>query len=227
MINVFIGYDPNEVVAFHVLAHSIYTRASQPVAVHPLMLSQLDGVMTRERDARQSTDFAFSRFLTPYLSNYEGWSLFLDCDELMLTDIAELWELRDDRFALQVVKHDHKPKEESKFLGQVQTQYPKKNWSSVMLFNNSKCKALTVDYVNRSTGLELHQFKWLESDDLIGELPPKWNHLVDYDPPQPASELGILHYTEGGPYFSDYENCGYAEEWRAERDAMLFAASSK
>ena len=227
MINVFIGYDPREAVAFHVLAHSIHARASAPVSIHPLMLSQLGDLMSRQRDPKQSTDFAFSRFLTPYLSGFEGWSLFLDCDELMLTDIAELWELRDDRYAVQVVKHDHKPQESEKFLGQVQTQYQKKNWSSVMLFNNAKCSALTPEYVNTASGLELHQFKWLDSDDLIGELPGKWNHLVDYDPAIPISDVGILHYTEGGPYFADYVDCGYADEWRQERDAMLFADTAK
>jgi hypothetical protein len=219
MIQVFVGYDPREAVAFNVLAHSIHVRAGAPVSVTPLMLSQLRGVFTRARDRLQSTDFAFTRFLTPYLSRYEGWSIFMDCDMLMLDDIAELWALRDERFAVMVVKHDHRPREAVKFLGQAQTAYPKKNWSSVMLFNNSKCRTLTPEYVNAATGLDLHQFKWLPDEGLIGELPRRWNHLVGYF--QPSRDVSLVHYTLGGPYFDGYRDCEYAEEWRRERDRML------
>ncbi len=135
--------------------------------------------------------------------------------------MAELWKLRDDNFAVQVVKHNHVPKEKTKFLGQAQTKYEKKNWSSVMLFNNAKCTALTSDYVNEATGLELHRFKWLSSDDLIGDIPHRWNHLVGYDKTVPASQVSNLHYTTGGPYFDDYKDTDYADDWFAERDAML------
>jgi lipopolysaccharide biosynthesis glycosyltransferase len=220
MVNVFIGYDPREAVAFSVLAYSIHARSSQPVSITPLMLSGLQGVMSRERHPLQSTDFSFSRFLTPYLSNYRGWSVFMDCDMLMLDDIAKLYALRDERYALMVVKHDHVPKEDRKFLDEPQTPYQKKNWSSVMLFNNARCQALTPAYVNAAPGLELHQFKWLASDDLIGALPERWNHLVGYHPQRKG--VSLVHYTLGGPYFEDYRNCEYAEEWRAERDAMLY-----
>ena len=140
MIRVFIGYDPRETVAYNVLAHSIQRRASQPVSIAPLMLSQLRAVLTRERYHLQTTDFSFSRFLTPNLSGYEGWSVFMDCDMLVLRDIAELWNLRDDRYAVMVVKHHHVPKETVKFLGEPQSKYEKKNWSSVMLFNNARCQ---------------------------------------------------------------------------------------
>src|SRR3990167_3020166 len=140
MIRIFIGYDPREAVAFNVLAHSIQSRATRPVAITPLMLSQLDGLMWRERHNLQSTDFSFSRFLVPHLCGFEGWALFMDCDMLVLDDIAQLWDLRDDRFAVQCVKHEHVPPEQKKFLGQAQTRYEKKNWSSVMLFNNPRCR---------------------------------------------------------------------------------------
>jgi len=215
----FIGYDPREAVAFGVLAHSIHARASTPVSVTPLMLSQLAGVFTRQREALQSTEFAFTRFLTPHLSGYEGWSVFTDCDMLVLDDVANLWALRDDRYAVMVVKHDHRPREAVKFLGQTQTAYPKKNWSSVMLFNNARCRALTPQYVNTATGLELHQFKWLADEALIGELPARWNHLIGYDPPR--RDAALVHYTLGGPYFEEYRDCEYAGEWRRERDRML------
>lgn len=221
MINVFIGFDPRETVAFHVLSHSIHARASQPVSITPLMLTELKTIMTRGRHPLQSTDFSFSRFVTPYLSGYSGWSAFMDCDMLMLDDIAALYALRDERYAVMVVKHDHVPKETRKFLDQPQTPYQKKNWSSVILFNNARCRALTPEYVNTAAGLDLHQYKWLASDDLIGALPQRWNHLVGFNPP--TKEVSLVHYTLGGPYFEDYENCEYAGEWRAERDAMLYS----
>ena len=219
MIKVFVGYDPREAVAFSVLAHSIHARSSQPVGITPLKLSELKGVMTRERHPLQSTDFSFSRFLTPYLSDYSGWSLFMDCDMLVLDDIAGLYALHDDRYAVMVVKHDHVPKEKRKFLDQPQTPYQKKNWSSVMLFNNAKCRALTPEYVNTASGLELHQFKWLAGDGLIGELPARWNHLVGYHPPR--RDAALVHYTLGGPYFNEYRTCEYADEWCREQQAML------
>jgi hypothetical protein len=220
-IRVFVGYDPREAVAYSVLEHSIQRRASRPVAVTPLRLSQLGDLMWRERHPLQSTDFSFSRFLTPYLCDFEGWAIFMDCDMLVLDDIAKLWDLRDDKYAVMCVHHDHVPKEDTKFLGQPQTKFEKKNWSSVMLMNCAKCSALTPDYVNTATGLALHRFQWLDGDNLIGEIPRSWNHLVDYDPALPASEISNLHYTSGGPYFDDYRDCGYAAEWIAERDDML------
>lgn len=219
MIRVFIGFDARETVAFSVLSYSICSRASRPVSVSPVMLPQLHGVLTRERHPLQSTDFSFSRFLTPYFCNYEGWALFLDCDMLARDDIADLWARRDERFAVQVVKHVHVPKEQTKFLGETQTRYEKKNWSSAMLFNNAKCRALTPEYVNTATGLELHQFKWLGDDALIGEIPHRWNHLVGYDAYDP--QAAIVHFTTGGPYFRRYQTCHYADEWFTERDRML------
>lgn len=223
MIRVFVGYDPRESVAFHVLSHSILKRATSPVSVTPLALNQLGDLMWRERNSLQSTDFSFSRFLTPYLCGYEGWAVFMDCDMLVLDDIANLWSLCNDQYAVMCVKHDHVPEEDTKFLGAVQTKYEKKNWSSVMLFNCAKCQALTPEYVNTATGLELHRFKWLESDDLIGEIPHRWNHLVDYDPNVPVDKISNLHYTIGGPYFEEYKACSYSHEWNEEHEDMQFA----
>lgn len=223
MIRIFIGYDPREAVAFSVLAHSIYARASRPVSIAPVMLSGLKECYRRPRDPLQSTDFSFSRFLTPYLCGYEGWALFMDCDMLALDDVARLWDLRDESFAVMCVKHDHRPKETIKFLGAPQTKYEKKNWSSVMLLNCGRCRALTPEYVNTASGLQLHRFEWLGDDKLIGGLPRRWNHLVGYDPEtEPAS---IAHFTIGGPYFPEWADCRFADEWRSARDAMLAVAA--
>ena len=219
MIRVFIGYDSREAAAFSVLSHSIHRHASEPVAVAPVMLDELQGVYRRERNPLQSTDFSFSRFLTPWLCDYRGWAVFMDCDMLMREDIAALWRLRDERYAVQVVKHHHVPKEDTKFLGATQTKYEKKNWSSVMLMNCERCRALTPDFVNAASGLQLHQFKWLETDDLIGEIPARWNHLVGYD--LPRADAALVHYTIGGPYFEEYRECEYAEEWWSARNEML------
>ena len=221
MLQVFIGYDPNETVAYHTLAHSILRRSSIPLSIAPLMRSQLGGLYTRERGPTESTEFSLTRFLVPALSEYRGWSLFMDCDMLCRVDLAELvaHAARNDDKALLVCQHDYVPRTERKFLDQVQTKYPRKNWSSVMLFNNARCRALTADYVNGATGLELHRFAWLE-DSAIGPLPLEWNWLVgeyDYNP-----KAKIVHYTLGGPYFDDYRNCDYAGEWFEESRCMNF-----
>ncbi|MFD2239408.1 glycosyltransferase [Aureimonas populi] len=217
---VFIGYDSKEVVAYHVLAQSIIEHSTMPVTLSPLVLPHLEKTFTRERNALQSTEFSFSRFLVPYLSNYEGWSLFMDCDMLMRADIAELWALRDETKAVMCVKHDYQPKVETKFLGQVQTKYEKKNWSSVLLFNNTRCRALTPDFVNTATGLQLHQFKWLDDDSQIGALPAAWNWLVnEYERDESAKNV---HFTDGGPYFDEYRDDDYAEEWFAMRERVLY-----
>ncbi len=218
-IRVFIGYDSVEAAAFSVLSYSIHARASRPVSITPVMLSELGGVFKRDRNPLQSTEFSFSRFLVPYLCGYQGWAIFMDCDMLAQDDIAGLWALRDESYAVQVVKHVHVPKEEIKFLDAVQTKYEKKNWSSVMLMNCSRCEALTPEFVNTASGLELHQFKWLANDQLIGAMPSRWNHLVGHDAPRP--DAGIVHFTTGGPYFQEYAGCEYAAQWFEERTRML------
>jgi lipopolysaccharide biosynthesis glycosyltransferase len=220
MIRYFIGYDEREAGAFSVLSYSIQRHASEPVSITPVMLKQLEAAKLywREPNPLASTDFSFSRFLVPYLCDFRGWAIFSDNDMLMLDDVANLWKLRDERYAVQVVKHNHVPKEETKFLGRTQTKYQKKNWSSVMLLNCAKCTRLTPDYVNTASGLELHQFKWLDGDEQIGELPSRWNHLVGYDAPR--RDASLVHFTIGGPYFAEYEQCEYAAEWFAERERM-------
>lgn len=207
-IRIFIGFDSVESEAFLVLCHSILERASVPVSITPLCTRQLPLVRLREK--LQSNDFSFSRFLTPLLCGYEGWSLFLDCDFLCRWDIADLWHLRDPQKAVQVVKHPWEGEEGTKFLGATQTAYSRKCWSSLMLFNNAKCKKLTPDYIDSAPGLDLHQLKWAK-DSEIGDLPREWNWLVDVYDYNPGAKM--IHFTKGGPYFNDYQHCGYATEW--------------
>lgn len=211
MIRVFIGYDSKEKVAFSTLSYSILKNSSLPVSITPIYLGNLKHTYRREKHKLSSTDFSFSRFLVPYLMEYKGWAIFMDCDMLMKGDIAELWELRDNDFAAQVCKHDYVPRNRTKFLNQVQTVYTKKNWSSLMLLNCARCTTLTPQYVNTASGLELHQFKWLEDEAMIGEIPLEWNWLVgEYEF---REDVKNVHYTEGGPYFKDSSTSDYSEEW--------------
>jgi hypothetical protein len=219
MIRVFIGFDPVESQPWHVMAHSIFRQSSVPVSITPVALDNLKGVLTRERHPLQSNDFAFSRWLVPWLSGYEGWSAFFDCDMLLRDDIANLWGLRDDNFAVMCVHHDHVPVEKTKYLGTTQTTYERKNWSSVMLFNNARCKALTPEYVNTASGLDLHQFKWLK-DEEIGYLPKEWNFLEGYQ--RNDGHAKLVHWTIGGPYFKEYENADYHVDYWTEYSRMNY-----
>jgi hypothetical protein len=221
-LDVYIGYDRQEVVAYHVLCQSIVETCSRPVRFTPVNLAALKDVFDRQAVAQQSTEFSFSRFLTPYLSGYAGWSLFMDCDMLLRADLADLFALADDSYAVMVCQHDYTPRDQVKFLDHVQTRYAKKNWSSVMLMNNARCRALTPAYVENATGLQLHQFRWLQSEAEIGPLPLEWNWLVGEYDANPAAK--IAHFTRGGPYFPDYADCDYADEWRAVRDRTQAAA---
>ena len=142
---------------------------------------------------------------------------------LCRTDLSLLAEemAKQPGKAVLVCKHDYVPKTERKFLDQVQTKYPRKNWSSLMLFNNDCCRSLTPEYVNAAPGLDLHRFKWID-DDAIGALPLEWNWLVgeyDYNP-----QARIPHFTLGGPYFEEYRDCDYAAEWFAEFNSMSGSA---
>jgi len=225
-LKVFIGWDSKEPAAFAVAMHSLMRRARQPVIVTPLIQPQLrdHGLYTRPRRPNEATEFSLTRFLVPHLSQYEGFSLFLDCDVLVQADIFDLllYPLAYPDKAVHVCQHDYTPKDLIKFDGHEQTTYPMKNWSSVMLFDNAKCKALTPEYVNTASGLELHRFHWLGSDDKIGSLPLTWNHLVGEYPSKPDAE--ILHFTLGTPCFLDYAACDEADRWWAEYDRMLVPA---
>lgn len=218
MIRVFIGYDPAETVAYHVLCHSILRRSSVPVSFTPINKRNIDEFNRGKEDG--STEFSFSRFLTPYLSGYTGQSIFMDCDMIVLCDIAELIEQCDLRHDVFVVKHDYTPKPGIKFLGNTQHVYPRKNWSSVMVFNNAfpGCKKLTPEVVNKESGAYLHQLKWCR-DERIGELGSEWNHLVGEYDENPGAK--IVHYTLGAPCFEGYENQEYAKEWFDEYHSML------
>lgn len=224
VINVFIGFDPVESIAWHTMAHSIFTRSSRPVALIPVNLTNLKNIYTRERDPKQSNEFSFTRFLVPYLNDYDGYAIFFDCDMMLRTDINEIFDAvtRDPGKAVYVVKHDYEPKNEIKFLNTIQYKYPRKNWSSVILWDCShpSNKSVTPEYVNSASAMELHRFLWLK-DDEIGELDIRWNWLVgEYT--SPPNDVKNIHWTVGGPYFEEYRNVDFSQEWLSESAAMNF-----
>ena len=217
--DVYIGFDPSESVAASVLQHSIRARSSIPVRVTLLMLDQLREIHKRERHHLQSTEFSFTRFLTPYLNRYSSHSIYMDCDMLMLGDIADLYKEAEQTYApVSVVKHDYKPENTVKMLGQKQTQYEKKNWSSLMVFwgKHYDCMHLTPEVVDEESGLHLHQFAWATD---VGEIDGRWNHLVGYDE-RPLEDIAMLHWTEGGPWWERYKNAEYADIWFEEKERM-------
>ena len=218
MLNVFVGCDETETVAFHVLANSIRRHASVPVSITPIWLGNLNGIYRRPHDIRQSNGFSFSRFLVPYLCNYEGLAVFMDCDMLVRCDLWELFNQFDPRHTVQCVQHDYVPKDSIKYLGNVQYSYPRKNWSSLMLFNNKRCELLTPEYVKEAPAADLHRMYWADS---IGELDAEWNWLVGEYEHNPDAK--VLHWTVGGPWFNEYERCDYAEDWYTELKLMLQA----
>lgn len=224
VLKIFIGFDPVESVAWHTMTHSILSRSSVPVAIVPVNIANLKLIYTRERDPKQSNEFSFTRFLVPYLSGYEGFAAFFDCDMLLRTDVAGLFELaaKNSSKALHVVQHDYEPRDDIKYLNTVQYRYPRKNWSSVVLWNcgHPSNRVVTPEYVNTATSMDLHRFQWLK-DGEIGALDVRWNWLVgEYaDPPQ---DVHNVHWTVGGPYFQEYKDADFAQEWFAECERMNF-----
>lgn len=171
---------------------------------------------TRPKAPGQLTDFTYVRFIAPHLCNFEGWCLFIDGNDMMCRgDVGELYRLRDDKYGVMVVKHPEFSGTHS-FLGNSHKCYPMLNWSSVMLFNNAKCKKLTTEYVDKADYFDLHQFKWVEESE-IGELPVEWNHLIGYYPPN--SNAKIAHWTLGAP--GEVPDAEHAKEWYDLRERML------
>jgi hypothetical protein len=218
MISIAIGYDPRESIAYHVLEQSIINRTSAPVAIIPLanrMLRNFDG----QRDGTNA--FIYSRFLVPELMDYQGWAIYMDSDMLLRDDLVKLWDLRDDSKAVMVVQHDYHTKNRRKLIGTPMecdnADYPRKNWSSMMMWNcgHPQNRILNADFVSESPGSLLHRFQWL-TDDLIGGISTEWNHLVGEYPLTEKAKL--VHFTYGMPGFSHYRRCDYSSEWRGLSD---------
>jgi hypothetical protein len=220
MLKVYVGYDTREDIAWQVCRFSLLRHADQPIEIYPLKQSNLRelGLYTRSAD-NASTEFSLTRFLTPFLAGRKGWSIFVDCDFLFTTDVRTVLQGLDTTKAVHVVKHDYVPSRAIKMDAQVQTSYPRKNWSSFIVFNNEHedVRALTPDIVNTESPAFLHRFSWVHDDDLIGGLPLSWNFL-EGEYPKPARVPNAIHYTNGGPWFANWQTVDYAELWLAERD---------
>jgi lipopolysaccharide biosynthesis glycosyltransferase len=184
------------------------------------------GLYTRPHDKGSSTEFSLTRFLTPYLSGQRGWVLFCDCDFLFTADVRPLFEGLEPDKAVYCVQHDYTPAHRVKMDGKEQATYPRKNWSSFMLFNcdHPEVRALTPAVVNSASPSHLHQFKWISDDKAIGSLDPDWNFL-EGEYPMPEKTPRVIHYTNGGPWFDEWQDCDYAELWLQER--ALYARSSQ
>ena len=217
-IKIVVGFDQRESVAYHTFCQSIIEYASIPVSFTPLAINTLKGY--EETHADKSNDFIYSRFLTPYLNQYQGWAIFADGDMLCQADIKELWDLRDESKALLVVKHDYQTKAHHKYLGNINENYPRKNWSSVILWNcaHPKHKILTPEFIASQTGKYLHRFSWLDDND-IGELPKEWNWLAIEYPENRQAKL--IHYTLGTPCFKDYQNTDMSDLWHNTQKRVI------
>jgi lipopolysaccharide biosynthesis glycosyltransferase len=214
-IPIFVGYDPREAIAYHACVNSIIRNASKPVAIIPVALNLFKDYEETHTDG--SNHFIYTRFLVPHLMEYTGWAIFIDGDMIVRGDITELWDLRNDYKDVMVVQHDYKTRMPVKYLGAKNEDYPRKNWSSVILWNCGSFpnRKLTPDFVQQSSGSFLHRFSWID-DERIGELPKEWNWLPDEYGPNPDAKL--LHYTLGTPCFHEFADQGdFSDEWHRER----------
>jgi lipopolysaccharide biosynthesis glycosyltransferase len=227
-MKVFVGYDSREQIAYDVCEYSIkkYNKNAQVI---PLKQDELreQKFYWRDNDPLSSTEFTFTRFLVPHLCNYQGWAIFVDCDFLFQVNIDEIVALADDRYAVMVVKHEYNPPEGIKMDGQKQLAYPRKNWSSMILWNcgHVNNQKLTPDLVNRETGQFLHRFTWLK-DEMIGELNCQYNWLVNHYHEPKDGKPKLIHYTEGGPWFDNYQHCEYGYQWERMRAEMVQSKTS-
>jgi lipopolysaccharide biosynthesis glycosyltransferase len=211
---VFVGYDPREAVAYHVCANSIIRTASSPVAIIPIALNLFQDYQETHTDG--SNQFIYSRFLVPYLMNFHGRAIFIDGDMIVRSDIVELYESLEIGMDVAVVKHDYQTRMTEKYLGSKNENYPRKNWSSVIVWDCQTYpnKQLTPEFVQKQPGSFLHRFSWID-DDRIQSLDPVWNWLPDEFGPNPDAKL--LHYTLGTPCFHEFADTPQAEEWHRER----------
>ncbi len=222
-LKIFVGWDPREDIAWKVCRHSILRRTNpNKVSITPLIQSVLraEGLYTRPVDSKAATEFSLTRFLTPYLAGDSGYAIFVDCDFLFLSDITEVLKEIDPSKAVSVVKHDYQPTEIMKMDGCVQHLYPRKNWSSFIVFNcaHPAVRLLTPAVVNSADPGYLHRFGWL-ADSQIGRIDKGWNYLEGWYPSQ-YENLKAVHYTLGGPWFEDKQECDFAEEWLTEFSQM-------
>jgi len=210
LVRLVVEFDVRETVAYHVFCQSVLEKTSLPVSFLPLVEKSIAGYHETHYDA--SNRFTYTRFLTPFLMNFEGWAIFADGDMVCNRDIATLWKCRDPSKAVQVVKHDYQTKSSIKYLGNRNENYLRKNWSSLVIWNcgHPENRCLTPEFISSKNGAYLHRFQWLY-DYLIGDLDKGWNWLaIEYDENPKAS---LIHYTLGTPCFRDYRTSSSSAHW--------------
>lgn len=222
---IYVGYDTREDIAWQVARHSLQRHSDDEVLVYPIRQSVVRelGLYTRPVDATATTEFSLTRFLTPYLAaQTEGWVVFCDCDFLYTTDVRGVLDGLDPAKAVYVVQHEYDPAQSIKMDGKKQTIYPRKNWSSFMVFNcaHPDVQALTPQVVNSAAPAFLHRFDWVADQAQIGALALDWNFL-EGEYPKPAETPRVIHFTNGGPWFDEWQNVDYADLWLEERDLYL------
>ena len=218
IVDVVVGFDQREAVAYHAFTQSVIEKSSIPIRFLPLNINSLNDYKETHKDG--SNEFIYSRFLVPYLMNFKGWAIYADGDMVCLEDIKKLWNLRDNKYAIQVVKHDYKTKIKKKYWGNKNENYPRKNWSSLILWNceHKSHKILTPDFIQKQTGAFLHRFNWIK-DSEIGDINKEWNWLaMEYEEKQ---DINLIHYTIGTPCFEEYQNSSLASYWKKSFMSML------
>lgn len=213
VLKIFVGWDSRYPEPADVLSHSLEMHTSIPLDIRFLKLSELE--LDRKFDPLASTEFTYSRFLVPHLCNFEGKAVYLDNDMVCLADVKELDELDMTDYALRVVKHEHRPVNSVKMDGAVQTTYPRKNWSSLMVMNCAKLRLWSKNAVETQTGAYLHRFQDIP-DEQIGEIPETWNTLDWMD-----ETTNLIHYTDGGPWLEAYRDHPHADIWFQAHDTMM------
>lgn len=221
MINLYAGFDSREEIGYHTFCSSVIHHSTEPVSICPLDL----GMLSKLYKAGQSDGtnaFTYSRFLIPYLQGFKGMAIFADgCDMLLKADISELWAMRDPFKAVQIVQHDYKTKHPRKYIGTIMEadnrDYPRKNWSSLMIINcaHYAWRDITPETVETMLGSDLHRFSFIQ-ERFIGALPMEWNWLADEYGENPDAKL--LHWTAGIPGFAHYTDAPHTEDWH---DAWL------
>jgi|TARA_B110000259_G_C13989779_1_gene391971 lipopolysaccharide biosynthesis glycosyltransferase len=218
LINIFVGFDQKESIAYHAFVQSLIDSSSIPLSITPLAENNLN--IYNEKHLDGTNKFTYSRFLVPYLMNFKGWAIYFDGDMVCLSDIKDLIRNFDTNKAVSVIKHDYKTKNSVKYFGQKNEDYPRKNWSSVIIWNceHPKNKILTPDFIESMNGAFLHRFKWLDNVE-IGELDKKWNWLaVEY--PE-IKDANLIHYTLGTPCFEEYKNTSMANYWKKAFNRLM------
>ena len=218
IVDIVVGFDQRESVAYHTFTQSVIENSTIPVRFLPLSMSSLSNYKEVHKDG--SNDFIYSRFLVPYMMNFKGWAIYADGDMICLEDIKKLWDLRSNQYAVQVVKHDYKTKITEKYWGNKNEDHPRKNWSSLILWNcdHNAHKVLTPDFIQNQSGAFLHRFSWIK-DEEIGSLDKEWNWLaMEYEEKE---SIKLIHYTIGTPCFKEYEKTSLSSYWKKSFSNML------